>query len=59
MIITSHMRSKTERQAAELRQFSSIAIGRCMTAEYALDSAMSGVIGRAPSIRSIKTTKPP
>jgi hypothetical protein len=28
-------------------------------AEYALDSAMSGVIGLAPSIRSMSTTKPP
>jgi hypothetical protein len=45
---------------SELRQFSSISVGRCMTAaEYALDSAMSGVIGRAPSIRSISTTNPP
>ena len=45
---------------SEFRQFSSIAVGRCMTAaEYALDSAMLGVMGRAPSIRSTSTTKPP
>jgi hypothetical protein len=45
---------------SELRQLSSISVGRCMTAaEYALDRAMSAVIGRAPSIRSIRTMKPP
>jgi len=45
---------------SEFRQFSSISVGRCMTAaEYALASAMSAVIGRAPSIRSISTMNPP
>ena len=45
---------------SDWRQFSCIAVGHCMTAaEYAFDCAMSGVIGRAPSIRSMSTTKPP
>ena len=49
-----------KKTGSAFRQFSSISVGRCMTAaEYAFDKAMSGVIGRAPSIRSIRTTKPP